>query len=186
MRVFRRPVAGDARTAGCALVLLVFSAVFTVTAVPALPGAGAVLYLLVGVAGVASCVAGLVAMTGRLLARRPVLEIDERGVRLPAPWPWPRARDRVLGWADLAAVVVWSRPVQRGRRGLADLVAFLPAGDEAEPTPPSAELVALGLGDLPGVATTRWAVAVSPGWDPGVDDVLAEIRRRELPAADLR
>jgi hypothetical protein len=187
VRVLRRPVAGDARSAGCAFVLLVFSAVFTVTAVPALPGAGAVLYLLVGVAGVVACVAGLAAMAGRLLlARRPVLEIDERGVRLPAPWPWPRARDRSLGWADLAAVVVWSRPVPRGRRGVADLLAFLPVEDRVGATPPSAELVALGLDDLPGVATTHWAVMVSPGWDPGVDDVLAEIRRRELPAADLR
>jgi hypothetical protein len=185
VRVLRRPVAGDARPAGCALVLLVFSAVFAATAVPALPGVGAVLYLLVGVAGIAACVAGLVAMAGRLIARRPVLEIDEHGVHLPAPWPWPRTRDRSLGWADLAAVVVWSRPVPRGRRGVADLLAFLPVREELG-TPPSAELVALGLGDLPGVATTRWAVAVSPGWDPGVDDVLAEIRRRELPAADLR
>jgi hypothetical protein len=174
------------RPAGCVLVLLAFSAVFTVTAVPALPGVGAVLYLVIGVAGVLLCLAGLVTMAGRLLARRPVLEIDERGVRLPAPWPWPRARDRSLGWADLAAVVVWSRPVPRGRRGVVDRLAFLPVRDDADGAPPSPELLALGLDDLPGVATGRWAVAVSPGWDPGVDDVLAEVRRRELPAADLR
>ena len=183
MTVLRRPVAGDARPVGCALVLLAFSAIFTVTALPALPGVGAVLYLLVGAAGVLLCAGALVAMAGRLLARRPVLEIDDRGVRLPAPWPWPRARDRTLGWADLAAVVVWSRPVPRGRRGVVDRLAFLPVRDGA---PPSPELLALGLDDLPGVATGRWALTVSPGWSPGVDDVLAEVRRRDRPAADLR
>jgi hypothetical protein len=186
MRVLRRPVPGDARPAGCALVLLAFSLVFAVTAVPALPGVGAVVYLLVGVAGVLLCAAALLTMGGRLVTHRPVLELDEQGVRLPAPWPWSRARDRFVRWADLASVVVWSSPVPRGRRGLADHLAFLPAHDDAGRTPPSAELLALGLDDLPGVATAHWAVAVSPGWDPGVDEVLAELRRRELPAADLR
>lgn len=183
MRVLQRPVAGDARPAGCALVLLAFSAVFTATAVPALPGVGAVLYLVIGVAGVLLCAVGLVAMAGRFLTHRPVLEIDDHGVRLPAPWPWPRAHDRALRWADLAAVVVWSRPVPRGRRGVVERLAFLPVRAEGSPSP---ELLALGLDDVPGVATGRWAVTVSPGWDPGVDDVLAEVRRRELPAADLR
>jgi len=186
MRVLRRPVAGDARPVGCFAVLLAFSLVFTVTAVPALPGVGAVLYLLVGAAGVVLCAGGLVAVCGRLLARRPVLEIDEQGVRLPAAWPWSRERDRVVRWSDLASVVVWSSPVPRGRRGLADHLAFLPANDGAGPTPPSAELLALGLDDLPGVATAHWALPVSPGWDPGLDEVLAELRRRELPTADLR
>lgn len=185
MRVLRRPVAADARPAGCAFVLLAFSAVFAVASVPALPGAGAVLYLLVGVAGVLLTAAGLAAMAGRILGRRPVLELDEDGIRLPAPWPWPRTRDRSLRWADLASVVVWSAPVPRGRRGLADRVAFLPVRDDGG-APPSPELVALGLDELPGVPAERWALPVSPGWDPGVDEVLAEVRRRGLPVADLR
>src|SRR3569833_59323 len=103
MRVLRRPVPGDARPVGCAVALLVFSVIFGASGVPSLPGVGAVLYLLVGVAGVLLCTAGLAATAGRLLARRPVLGLDDRGVRLPAPWPWPRARDRCLGWAAQAA-----------------------------------------------------------------------------------
>ncbi|MDN3352698.1 hypothetical protein [Actinomadura sp. DC4] len=188
MRVLRRPVAGDVRPVGCAFVLLVFSAVFAATAVPALPGIGAVLYLLVGVAGIVLCAAGLTATAGRLLARRPVLELDDRGVRLPAPWPWPRARDRSLGWTDLAAVVLWSTPVPRGRRALEDHLAFLPTSDGADRLgpPPSAELLALSSGDLPGVPTAHWSIPISPGWDPGVEEILAEIRRRALPATDLR
>jgi hypothetical protein len=186
MRVLRRPVAGDARPVGCFVVLLAFSLVFTVTAIPALPGVGAVLYLVVGAAGVVLCAGALVAVCGRLLAHRPVLELDEQGVRLPATWPWSRSHDRVVPWTHLASAVIWSSPVPRGRRGLADHLAFLPSGDDAGPTPPSAELVALGLDDLPGVATAHWALPVSPGWDPGVDEVLAELRRRELPTADRR
>ena len=188
MRVLRRPVPGDARPVGCAFVLLVFSVIFAASAVPSLPGVGAVLYLLVGVAGVLLCTAGLAATAGRLLARRPVLELDDRGVRLPAPWPWPRARDRSLVWTDLAAVVLWSSPVPRGRRAMADHLAFLPTSDGAERVrpAPSAELLALTPDDLPGVPTTHWAIPISPGWDPGLDDVLAEVRRRDLPATDLR
>jgi hypothetical protein len=186
MRVRRRPSPGDARPVGCALVLLAFSVIFAVTAVPALPGLGAVLYLLVGVAGTALCTAGLVTAAGRLLGRRPVLELDEEGVRLPAPWPWPRTRDRSVRWADLAAVVLWSSPVPRGRRGLADHLAFLPTPEGAGQARPSAELVALSLEDLPGVATADWAVDVSGGWHPGVEEILTEARRHELHTADLR
>jgi hypothetical protein len=188
MRVLRRPVGGDVRPAGCAFVLLVFSAVFAATAIPALPRVGAVLYLLVGVAGVLLCVAGPAATAGRLLAHRPILELDEHGVRLPAPWPWPRAGDRSLGWTDLGAVVLWSSPVPRGRRTLVEHLAFLPTSEGAEriQPPPSAELLALSPEDLPGVPTTRWSIQISPGWNPGVEEVLAEVRRRELPTADLR
>ena len=188
MRVLRRPVAGDVRPVGCAFVLLVFSVIFAASAIPALPRVGAVLYLLIGVAGVLLCVAGLVATAGRLLARRPILELDEHGVRLPAPWPWPRARDRSLVWADLGAVVLWSSPVPRGRRTLVEHLAFLPTSDGAErlQPPPSAELLALSADDLPGVPTTHWSIQISPGWDPGVDEILAEVRRHELPTTDLR
>ena len=188
MRVRRRPVPRDAGPAACALVLIVVSVVFAVTAVPALPGAGAILYLVAGVAGTVLFTSGVVAMTGQLTGHRPVLELDDQGVRLPAPWPLPRTRDRFLRWPEVAAAVVWSRPVPRGRRGLADHLGFLPAAESAERTlpSPSAELLALGLGDLPGVATTHWSVQASPGWDTGVDEVVAELRRRDLPTIDAR
>jgi hypothetical protein len=187
MRVLRRPVAGDVRPVGCAFVLLAFSAVFAAAAVPSLPGPGAVLYLLVGAAGIVLCGAGLVATAGRVLARRPVLELDDRGVRLPAPWPWPRTRDRVLDWTDLASAVVWSSPSPRGRRDATGL-AFLPTAAAAERVrpQPSAELVALGRTDLPGVATTRWATWVQPGWDTGAERILDEVRRHDRPVVDAR
>jgi hypothetical protein len=186
MKVVLRPSPAEVRPAGCALVLLAFSVVFVAVAVPALPGVGAVLYLLAGAGGVVLCGATLVARGGRLLARRPVLELDEHGVRLPVPWPWPRTRDRYVPWTDLASAVVWSTPVPRGRRTLADRLAFLPSGESAASARPNPELVALGLDSLPGVATADWAVPVSARWHPGVDEVLAEVRRHELPTADLR
>src|SRR4051812_33149790 len=113
MRVRRRPALGDARPVGCALVLLVFSVVFAAAAVPALPGAGAFVFLFVGMAGIVLGAGGLVVAAGRSLPRRPVLELDDEGVRLPAPWPRTRARDRYLHWADVAAVVLWSEPGRR-------------------------------------------------------------------------
>lgn len=186
MRVLRRPVPGDVRPVGCAVVLLVFSAVFAVAAVPSLPRAGAVLYLLVGVAGVLLCGVGLATAAGRLLARRPVLELDEDGVRLPAPWPWPRTRDRVLDWTDLASAVVWHTPSPRGRAVTG--LAFLPTTAAAERIgpPPSAEILALGLDDVPGVASARWATRIQPGWDTDAERILAEVRRHGLPAVDAR
>jgi hypothetical protein len=188
MRVLRRPDPDDARPVGCALVLLAFSAVFAVAAVPSLPGAGAVLYLLVGAAGILLCTAALVTTAGRLLARRPVLELDERGVRLPAPWPWPRSRDRFLGWPDLASVVVWNGSSPRGRRALTGHVAFLPTDAAAERTlpPPSAELLALHLDHLPGVASAHWSAQIQPGWDTEAEQIMAEVRRHGRPAVDAR
>lgn len=168
--------------------LVAFSVVFAAAAVPDLPGAGALLFLAVGVAGILVFAGILVSLTGQLAGGRPVLELDDRGVRLPAPWPWSRARDRFLPWPEVAAAVVWDRPVQRGRRGVTDHLAFLPTPGHAERTgpPPSPELVALRLDGLPGVTTTRWSIPVLPGWDIEVDEVIDAIRGRGLPTADAR
>jgi hypothetical protein len=192
MRVRRRPVPADARPAGCALVVLAFSVVFVAASLPGLgrgDAAGAVLYVTVGAAGILLCAGGLVTAVVRLLAHRPVLELDDQGVRLPAPWPWPRARDRFLRWADVAAVVLWSSPAPRGRQALADHLAFLPTPESAGHASPSAELHALIQAEpdgVPGVATAHWALPVSPGWDAGVDEIIAEVRRHGRPAADMR
>ena len=188
MRVRRRPAPGDARPVGCATVLLVFSLVFAVASVPSLPGFGAVVYLLVGVAGTVLFAGGLATLAGQLLSGRPVLELDEKGVRLPAAWPWPRTRDRFLPWPDVAAAVVWSRPTGHGKRTPPGSLAFLPTSEHAEETEaaPSAELLALRPPDLPGTATEHWSLPVLPGWDSALDDVLAAVRERGVPAADTR
>jgi hypothetical protein len=188
MRVRRRPTAADARPAGCAVVLLAFSVVFAVIAIPALPGPGAVLYLLAGLAGALLCAAVLTVLAGQAMSGRAVLELDERGVRLPAPWPWPRSRDRVLAWPDVAAVVVWSGQVSRGRSGVADRLAFLPTTRCAERTGPprSPEILALGVAGLPGVATAQWSIEAVPGWDVGLDEVVAEVRDRGGTVTDVR
>lgn len=185
MRVRRRPVPADARPAGCAVVLLVFSLVFAVTAIPALPRAGAVLYLVAGAAGTVLCAGALLTTAGQLAGRRAVLELDDDGVRLPAPWPWPRSGDRFLPWPDVAAAALWSRTVQRGRRGLVDRLAFLPTREAVARTgpAPSEELLALGL---EGELTTHWSLEVGPGWDTGLDEVLAEVRARGKDVADVR
>jgi hypothetical protein len=186
MTVLRRPVASDARPVGCALVLLVFSAVFAAAAVPSLPRPGAVLFLVVGAAGIAFCTAGLLTAAGPFLTRRPVLVLDDHGVRLPAPWPWRRTRDRVLDWPDVASVVMWRTMTPRGRP--ATRVAFLPTqAAAARCSPPlSAELVALAVKDLPGVATTYWSTRVHPGWNTNADEILAEIRHHAHPTIDAR
>ncbi|MCW2860852.1 MAG: hypothetical protein JWP48_2560, partial [Actinoallomurus sp.] len=38
----------------------------------------------------------------------------------------------------------------------------------------------------PGVASTQWATPVHPGWDPEAEQIIAEVRRRGLPAMDAR
>jgi hypothetical protein len=70
---------------------------------------GGVLFLLLGVAGVALFGSDALVLTGNLVARRPVLEIDDEGIRRPAGWP--RRASKLLRWDDLAAVGAWSQGI---------------------------------------------------------------------------
>ncbi|GAB3985879.1 hypothetical protein GCM10029978_099890 [Actinoallomurus acanthiterrae] len=170
------------------LVLVAVSVAFAVSGARDVTAVGGMVALAVGVAGIALFGGGLVVAAGRAVSGRPVLEVDEAGVRLPAAWPWSRSRDRRLPWPEVAAVVVWSREIPRGRQRVVEHVAFLPTEERAEGSspPPSAELLAMGLDDVPGVATLHWSVEVSPGWDTDLATVLTEIHRRGVPTADVR
>ncbi|HEX2316210.1 MAG TPA: hypothetical protein VHJ17_20890, partial [Thermomonospora sp.] len=68
-------------------------------------------FLVLGVLGTVFFGAGAVLAAGGLVSRRPVLVLDETGVRRPAAWPRPRRRDRVLPWPDVAALCLISRGV---------------------------------------------------------------------------
>jgi hypothetical protein len=179
---------GVAAVAGTS-VLVAVSAAFVAGGALGLPAAGGVVALAVGVLGLVLFGGRLVATAGRALSRRPVLEADEHGVRLPAAWPWSRGRDRRLSWPDVAAVVVWSREPPRGRARPVEHVAFLPGEERAAEAgaAPGVELLALGLRDLPGAATLHWSVALPPRATVPLEAVLAEVRRLGgVPIVDAR
>ncbi|MGI8330784.1 hypothetical protein ACRYCC_12530 [Actinomadura scrupuli] len=93
-------------------------------------GFGGILFILLGAAGLALCAAGALVFAGQATGRRPVLELDDQGVRVPAVWPRSRRADRLLPWSELAAVCAWSQgPPSGGRRDtlFPQRLAFLPA-----------------------------------------------------------
>jgi hypothetical protein len=129
---------------------------------------GGALFLLLGVAGVALFGGATLVLAGNLAGRRPILEIDDEGIRRPAGWP--RRASRLLRWDDLAAVVAWSQGIPAGRGHHQHLV-FLPKGDPG----------------IPGIAEPRWSIPVSAAWDRSVEDVVRAVRRhRAVPFADRR
>jgi hypothetical protein len=144
---------------------------------------GGVLFLLLGVAGVAMFATGAIAMIGTVLAGRPVLEIDDEGVRRPGAGPF-RA-ERLLRWDELAAVCAWSQGIPAGR-GHHHYLTFLPRG-EADHPPPGAEILAIKVKGLPGVPEPRWSIQVGSGWDTAVENVVAAVRRyTDVPCVDRR
>ncbi|MCO6009526.1 hypothetical protein NE236_31600 [Actinoallomurus purpureus] len=187
--VRRRTATQDVAAAARVTVLLAVSVAFVAGGARGLPAFGGVLFLIVGASGIALFGGRLVLSVGRVAGRRPVLELDEREVRLPAAWPRSRADDRRLAWPEVASVVLWSQAALRGRRlRSVEQLTFLPTAERAEgsPPPPSAELLAMGLDDVPGVATLHWSIEVSPGWDTDLATIFAEIHRRGVPTADVR
>ncbi len=144
---------------------------------------GGVLFLLLGAAGVALFGSDALVLTGNLVARRPVLEIDDEGIRRPAGWPLRSSR--LLRWDDLAAVGAWSQGIPAGR-GHRQYLTFLPRGAAGHPAA-GAEIVAIKLTGVPGVAEPRWSIPVSDAWDRSVEDVVHAVRRhRSVPFADRR
>lgn len=187
--VRRRAWPHDAVAAAWAAVLLAVSVAFAVSGARALPAFGGVLLLVVGVAGAALFAGRLVVVTGRAASGRPVLELDEREVRLPAAWPRSRANDRRLAWPDVAAAVVWREGMPRGRRVPPVRLSVLPTAEHAARTapPPSPELVALRLEGVPGAATLRWSVTLPADAEADLDALLADVRRLGgIPVVDAR
>jgi hypothetical protein len=165
------------------VLLTAVSALFIVGGAADPASFGGVLFLVLGAAGVALFGGGALVITGGLVARRPVLEIDDEGVRRPAGWP--RRTGRLLRWDDLAAVGAWSQGIPAGR-GHRQYLTFLPRGQAAHPAP-GAEILAIKMAGVPGVAEPRWSIPVTEAWDRSVDDVVTAVRRhRTVPFADRR
>jgi hypothetical protein len=142
---------------------------------------GGVLFLVLGAAGILLFTGSTLALAGNVLARRPVLEIDDDGIRRPGGWP--RRASHLLAWDDLAAVCAWSQGIQ-GRHHLHHLT-FLPRGDADKP-PSGAEILAIKVKGVPGVPEPRWSFPVG-AWDRTVEDIVAAVRRhRDVPFADRR
>ncbi|MEV5709454.1 hypothetical protein [Actinoallomurus sp. NPDC052274] len=169
---------GVASVAGT-LVLAGVAVAFAVSGALSMPAVGGLVALVVGVLGLALFGARLVVTAGRAVSGRPVLEIDEHGVCLPAAWPWSRARDRRLSWPDVASVVVWNETLPRGRVRSVRHVAFLPTEERAAEAGavPGVELLALRLEDVPGTATPHWSTAFPPRATMPPEAVLEEVRR---------
>ncbi|MCO5972007.1 hypothetical protein [Actinoallomurus soli] len=169
----------DLTSAAGTLVLLLVSVAFAVSGALSLPAVGGVVALVVGVPGIALFGARLVATAGRAVSGRPVLEVGEHGVCVPAAWPWSRARDRRLSWPEVASVVVWNETLPRGRMRSFPRVAFLPVGERAAEAgaEPGVELLALRLEDVPGTATLHWSAALPPRATVSLETVLEEVRR---------
>ncbi|MFL6055817.1 MAG: hypothetical protein ACJ72W_23380 [Actinoallomurus sp.] len=169
---------GVASAAGTLLLVLV-SVAFAVSGALSLPAVGGVVALLVGLPGIGVFGARLVATAGRAVSGRPVLEVDERGVCLPAAWPRSRARDRRLPWPEVAAVVLWSEVLPRGRARSVQHVTFLPTEERAAAAgaAPGIELLTLRLDDVPGTATLHWSAALPPRATVPLETVLDEVRR---------
>ncbi|MDA8370355.1 MAG: hypothetical protein M0026_10860 [Nocardiopsaceae bacterium] len=108
---------------------------------------------------------GLLAAS-RVLSRRPILVLDDAGVRLVAPWPRSSAEDTFLAWDDIVLIRACTQavPHRRGTAGLHYLVFLV--GEEA---------------DQPFRAPSPWeprhAVRIRPTWDRSVEEVAAEARR---------
>lgn len=146
---------------------------------------GGVLFLLLGVAGVALFGSDALVLTGNLAARWPVLEIDDEGIRRPAGWP--RRASRLLRWDDLAAVGAWSQGIPTGR-GHRHHLLFLPRAEQETRSPAAgAEVLAIKMNGVPGVADPRWSIPVSDAWDHSVEEIVRAVRgHRDVPFADRR
>lgn len=121
-----------------------------------------------------------------LNAKVPTLQIDEDGVNV-AYGKVEEVRYARLAWEDCAAVVACRLRSHKGTR--AQYVAFLPVDEarvegDAGSAPARSRARSLRVG--PAQALMTW---LDPfGQRPGVDEVLAEVRRTrpDVPVKDLR
>ncbi|MEV0665127.1 hypothetical protein ACIBI3_40155 [Actinomadura luteofluorescens] len=172
------------------VILFLASLAFVAGGVMRGAGAGSVVVMVLGVAGLGLFGAGLLVSAGSMLSRRPVLEFDGGGVRRPGRWPLPRRSGRTLPWDDVAAITALRRGVGGTRRGEQDYLVFLPTPELAEMarTSERAPLVALTMRDVPATAAAvPWCFAVDPGWDATLPEIVKQARRRRrVPVIDRR
>ncbi|WP_019634736.1 hypothetical protein [Actinomadura atramentaria] len=194
--VRQRPTLRAAAQAVSCLILVLASAAFVSGGVLRGFGLGGTVFAVLGGVGIVLFGTGLTVALGRMLARRPVLVVDETGVRRPAPWPLPAGRGPALEWPRIAAVGALRRGVEGTRRGERDFVVFLPTEEMTELVRTSARnrLVVLTLADVPadrlppgGAEAVRWCVPVGPRWDTTLPALVKQIRRRHpVPVVDRR
>ncbi|MEU6039341.1 hypothetical protein ABZ801_28455 [Actinomadura sp. NPDC047616] len=194
-QVRTRPTVRSAGQVVALALLVLASAGFVTGGATGRAGFGAVVFVTLGVLGLGLFGVGLLWAVGVLLGRRPVLELDETGVRRPARWPLPRRADRVLPWPRVAAMCALRRGMAGTRRGEQDYLVFLPSAELAETarTAQRSLLVALTLPDVPATAlpeardAAAWCFAVDPAWDASLKEVVAAVRsRHRIPVIDRR
>jgi hypothetical protein len=153
-------------------------------------GSRSLVVIVLGAMGLLVFGAGLLGAAGRVLGRRPVLELTGEGVRRPARWPLPRRADRLLPWSRVAALAAVRRGVAGTRHGEQDYLVFLPSDElvEMARTAERPRLIALTLTDVPATAeAARWCFPVEPAWNVPLKEVVVQVRRRhEIPVIDRR
>jgi hypothetical protein len=153
-------------------------------------GTAALVFIVLGALGLAMFGSGLLATAGKVLGRRPVLELTAEGVLRPARWPLPRRADRTLPWARVEAMTALRRGVASTRRGEQDYLVFLSSAElvEMARTAERPRLIALTLTDVPATAeAAAWCFAVEPAWDASLKEIVAQARRRApIPVIDRR
>ncbi|MFC5749406.1 hypothetical protein [Actinomadura rugatobispora] len=172
------------------LVLVVASAGFVGSGLIRGAGTGSAVFVVLGALGLVVFGAGLLGAFGKLLGRRPLLELTDEGVRRPARWPMPRSGDRLLPWSRVTAMAAVRRGMAGTRRGEQDFLVFLPSGEllEMARTAERPQLIALTLPDVPATAeAAAWCFEVERGWDVPLKEVVVQARRRhEIPVVDRR
>ncbi|MFI0353539.1 hypothetical protein [Actinomadura sp. 9N407] len=172
------------------LILVLAAAGFVAGGLSRGSGTAAMVFIVLGALGFALFGAGLLATAGRVLGRRPVLELTPEGVLRPARWPMPRRADRTLPWSRIEAMTALRRGVPSTRRGEQDYLVFLPSAElvEMARTADRPRLIALTLTDVPATAeAAAWCFAVEPAWDASLKEIVAQARRRALiPVIDRR
>ncbi|MFD0776889.1 hypothetical protein ACFQZ2_23385, partial [Streptomonospora algeriensis] len=113
----------------------------------------------------------------RLFSPRPVLVLDGKGARFPAPWPRSSREDIFLPWDDVVLLRACTQVVpHRGGTVNMHYLDFVPADEADRPfrTPPP--------------WGTDHAVRVRPTWDHSLDEIVAAARARrpDLPFDDRR
>ncbi len=104
-----------------------------------------------------------------LLSRRPVLVLDEGGVRAVAPWPRRRSHDRTMGWDDIARIRAVTQVVpHRGGTLLLHYLEFVSHDATgrhfAPPTP----------------WETSFTVRAQATWDHTIDEIVAKAHRHRV------